>query len=173
MGRGGFADDVTILAVQLAADPAPALRLSLPAQETSVLRVRRAFGDWLTEVDAAVEGLDDLMLAVTETVTNAVEHAYPPGQPGIVEFAAWLEQDGTLECLVTDHGRWRPPDPATPYRGHGLMVASQVVDQILVIARRQEGGTVVTLRRRLGRPVSISTDASADRRPAAGGLVQL
>jgi serine phosphatase RsbU (regulator of sigma subunit)/anti-sigma regulatory factor (Ser/Thr protein kinase) len=165
MSRGGFADDVTTLAVQLVAEPVAALRLSLHAEETSVLRVRRAFSNWLTAIDADVEGLDDLMLAVTETVTNAVEHAYPPGQRGIVEFTAGLEQDGTLECLVADHGRWRPPDPATPYRGHGLMVAGQVVDQIKVSARRQEGGTVVMLRHRLGRPASITTGAGQDASP--------
>ncbi|HEX5190676.1 MAG TPA: SpoIIE family protein phosphatase, partial [Streptosporangiaceae bacterium] len=167
MSAGGFAADVTVLAVHVTAAPAAPLRLSLPAEEDSVLRVRRAFSRWLTQIDAAVEAGDDLMLAVVETVTNAVEHAYSRDRRGIVEFRATLGQDGTLECQVADHGRWQPPDPAAADRGHGLMVAGQVVDEILVSAQDRDdggtggaGGTVVTLRRRLGRPASISTDAS-------------
>ena len=137
--------------------------MTLPAEETSVLRVRRSFVEWLTEIDAAVQDKDDLMLAVVETITNAIEHAYPPDRRGTVEFRAALEDDGTLECRVTDHGRWQPPDPQTGYRGHGLMVVGQVVDQISVGIDHPaaDGGTVVTLRHRLGRPASISTDVSA------------
>ncbi len=167
MSHGGYPGDVTTLAVHVTADPAAALSLSLPAREDSVLEMRRAFSGWLTGIDPAVRDRDDLMLAVVETVTNAVEHAYPPGHRGVVEFRAALGEDGTLECQVTDHGRWRPPDPAAPYRGHGLMVAGQVVDQILVSTEgTADGGpgggpgTVVTLRHRLGRPPSVSTDVS-------------
>jgi anti-anti-sigma factor len=170
LGQGGYAADVTTLAVHVTADPVAALSLSLPAEENSVLRVRRAFSGWLAGIDVAVQGRDDLTLAVVEAVTNAVEHAYPPERRGIVEFRADLGRDGTLECQVTDHGRWRQPDLAAAHRGHGLMVAGQVVDQMLVSA--QDGGdggpgdgrgTVVTLWHRLGRAPSISTDVSLGR----------
>jgi anti-sigma regulatory factor (Ser/Thr protein kinase)/anti-anti-sigma regulatory factor len=165
MSAAGYADDVTTLAVQLSAASVADLNLSLPAEETSVLRARRSFVEWLTEIDAAVQDKDDLMLAVAETVTNAVEHAYPPGQRGTVEFRAALEDDGTLVCRVIDHGRWQPPDPGTAHRGHGLMVAGQVVDQIRIGIDDpgEDGGTVVTLRHRLSRPASISTDVSPPR----------
>jgi anti-anti-sigma factor len=164
---GGHADDVTALAVQLRPEPVGPLSLSLPADESSVLAVRRAFADWLDEIDAAARDVNDLMLAVVEMVTNAVEHAYPPDQPGTVRFSASLAPDGVLVCQVSDQGRWREPDPATAYRGHGLMVAGQLVDQIQVSTGRaaddataREPGTVVTLRHRLGRPASIGTDVS-------------
>jgi anti-sigma regulatory factor (Ser/Thr protein kinase)/anti-anti-sigma regulatory factor len=162
MSGSGYADDVTTLAVRLSAASVAELNMSLPAEETSVLRARRSFAEWLTELDAAVEDKDDLMLAVVETITNAIEHAYPPGSRGTVEFRAVLEDDGTLECRVTDHGRWQPPDPEAAYRGHGLMVVGQVVDEISVGVHNPaaDGGTVVTLRHRLGRPASISTDVS-------------
>ncbi|HEX6934256.1 MAG TPA: SpoIIE family protein phosphatase [Streptosporangiaceae bacterium] len=175
MRTDGFAGDVSVLVVQLAAAPVAALSLSLPSEEDSVLRVRRAFSRWLTGIDAALQDRDDLMLAVVETVTNAVEHAYPADRSGTVDFHAALRQDGTLECRVTDHGRWREPDPAAAYRGHGLMVAGQVVDQLLVRTQgRDDGwpdggrGTVVTLRHRLGRPPLISTDATQGRARSSG-----
>ncbi len=165
-GRG-YADDITALAAEFVADPVPELNLEFPAEAANVLQVRRAFAAWLNRIDAAVIDANDLLLAVVETVTNAVEHAYREDVPGLVRFRAALSDDGYLECQVTDHGRWQRPDPATGNRGHGLMVASQVVDAMRVShamppAGPESGsrGTVVTLRHRLRRPASITTDIS-------------
>ena len=72
---------------------------------------------------------------MVEVFTNAIEHAYPGSEPGIIELDAILGDDGSVECRVTDHGTWRPPEPGNPAdadRGHGLMVAGQVVDKLLV-----------------------------------------
>ena len=104
-----------------------------------------------------------------EVFTNAIEHAYPRDQPGIIELEARLGDDGNVECRVTDHGCWRQPDPADADRGHGLMVAGQVIDRLLVshpplshptrAAGGEAGtrGTVVTLRHRLGRPAILAS----------------
>ncbi len=86
--RTGYADDVTTLAAQWLADPVPALHLELPSERASVTTVRRAFGEWLDQVDPVAEDGNDLRLAVVEIVTNAIEHAYPPDRPGLVEFRA-------------------------------------------------------------------------------------
>lgn len=165
-GRGHF-DDVTVLAAEFMADPVPELALELPAEVGNVLRIRRAFTAWLNRVDVAVTDGNDLLLAVVETVTNAVEHAYRDEKPGLVGFRATLHEDGSLECQVTDHGRWRRPSPATGNRGHGLMVAAQVVDTMRIShamppAGSESGsrGTVVTLRHHLHRPASVTTDIS-------------
>ncbi len=168
IGRSGYADDVTMLAAQLLSGPVPELYLEVPAKVASVLRVRRAFAQWLREIDpAAIDG-NDLLLAVAETITNAVEHAYPADRPGLVQFRAGFRADGILECRVTDHGSWRAPDPAVGHRGHGLMVAGQVVDYMRVShampptgAEPGSRGTVVTLRHRLRRPVTITADNRA------------
>jgi anti-anti-sigma factor len=163
IGRSGFADDVTTLAAQLLADPVPELSLEVPAEVASVLRVRRAFARWLRQIDATAIDENGLLLAVAETITNAVEHAYLAGQRGLVRFRAAFRDDGIVECQVTDHGNWRAPGPAAGHRGHGLMVAGQVVDYMRVShsvppsgAELGSRGTVVTLRHRLRRPVTIS-----------------
>ena len=176
--RSGHADDITALAAQWLADPVPALHLSLPGERPSLTTARDAFAGWLSRLDVAADDWEALHLAMVEVFTNAIEHAYPRGAPGTVELDATLEADGSVACLVTDHGSWQPPDPADADRGHGLMVAGHVVDQLLVSHPAANGaaaspassagsggddppepprGTRVTLRHRLRRPAILAS----------------
>ena len=167
--RTGRDDDVTALAAQRLADQVPALRLELPSERPSLTTARDAFAGWLSRLDAAADDWEALHLALVEVFTNAIEHAYPRGEPGIIELEARLGDDGNVECRVTDHGCWRQPDPADADRGHGLMVAGQVIDHLLVShpplgpsTRAGDGaaggrGTTVTLRHRLGRPAILAS----------------
>jgi anti-sigma regulatory factor (Ser/Thr protein kinase) len=164
--RTGYADDVTALAVERLADPVPALRLELPSERASLSVARDAFTDWLNRLGATAEDTEALHLAMVEVVTNAIEHAYPPGEPGIVTLDATLADDGNVECRITDHGSWRRPDASDADRGHGLMVAGHVVDTLLVshppgpvgtdVGPAGTGGTVVSLRLRLRRPAFLA-----------------
>ena len=157
--RTGYADDVTALAVERVAVPVRALHLELPSVRASLSVARAAFTDWLNRLGATAEDTEALHLAMVEVVTNAIEHAYPPGQPGIVALDATLADDGNVECRITDHGNWRPPDASDADRGHGLMVAGHVVDTLLVShPPGPEGsrGTVVSLRLRLLRPAFLA-----------------
>jgi serine phosphatase RsbU (regulator of sigma subunit)/anti-sigma regulatory factor (Ser/Thr protein kinase)/anti-anti-sigma regulatory factor len=159
--RTGYADDVTTLAAHVT-EPVAGLRLELPAERPSLTLARQAFGEWLDRLDATQDDQADLRLALVEVVTNAIEHAYPDGEPGSVEITAELDDYGIMACQITDHGTWREPDPAQADRGHGLMVAGQVVDTLTVSHRSAPDGagedTVVTLRHRLRRPAVLGID---------------
>jgi len=161
LARTGYADDVTILAAQRLTDPVPALRLVLSGERASLTQARDAFAGWLGQLDATEEDREALHLALVEVVTNAIEHAYPKDEPGLVEIEATLGDDGTVECRVTDHGTWRPPDPADADRGYGLMVAGHVVDTMLVSHLPAPAGTVVVLRHRLRRPAILASGPPA------------
>jgi serine phosphatase RsbU (regulator of sigma subunit)/anti-sigma regulatory factor (Ser/Thr protein kinase)/anti-anti-sigma regulatory factor len=161
LARTGYADDVTTLAAQRLADPVPGLRLTLPGERASVTVARDAFTTWLSRLDATGEDREALHLALVEVVTNAIEHAYPKDEPGLVEIEATLGDDGNVECRVTDHGTWRRPDPADADRGHGLMVAGHVVDTMLVSHLPAPAGTVVALRHRLRRPAILASGPPA------------
>jgi len=139
--RGGHADDVTALAAQRLAEPVPPLHLALPGRRPSLTTARDDFAAWLGRLDAAAEDSEALHLAMVEVFTNAIEHAYPRDERGTVELDASLGDDGSVVCRVTDHGTWRPPDPADADRSHGLMVAGQVVDTLLVSHPPAAGGT--------------------------------
>jgi anti-sigma regulatory factor (Ser/Thr protein kinase)/ABC-type transporter Mla MlaB component len=156
--RVGHADDITALAAQWLADPVPALHLELPSRRPSLTKARDAFAGWLSRLDAAAEDWEALHLAMVEVFTNAIEHAYPSEAPGNVELDAELGSDGYVECRVTDQGTWRPPDPTDADRGHGLMVAGQVVDRLLISHPWQKAkGTTVALRHRLRRPAILAS----------------
>jgi anti-sigma regulatory factor (Ser/Thr protein kinase)/anti-anti-sigma regulatory factor len=153
--RTGHTDDITALAAQWLAEPVPPLQLALPSTRSSLTTARDAFADWLSRLDATADDWEALHLAMVEMVTNAIEHAYPREAPGIIELDATLGRDGSVTCLITDHGTWQPPDPADADRGHGLMVAGHVVDKLLV-SHPAAGGTTVTLRHRLRRPAMLA-----------------
>lgn len=173
--RVSYGDDVTLLAAQrLAAAPA-ALEIELPAQPGSVVVARRRLDGWLDQAGVAEADRQMVELAVTETITNAVEHAYPAARNGQVWLAAALEADGFLEVRVTDRGRWRTPDPAELDRGQGLMLAERIADELRVTHPPQEAGappgargTVITLRQQLRRPAMLGSQPSGARvaRPA-------
>ena len=173
--RTGHADDVTALAAQRLAEPVPPLHLALPGERTSLTTARDAFAAWLDRLDAAAEDREALHLAMVEVFTNAIEHAYRRDERGTVELDASLGHDGSVECRVTDHGTWQRPDPAEADRGHGLMVAGQVVDSLLVSHPAADGGgaggrgTTVTLRYRLRRPAILASGYRGDPAPRPAG----
>jgi anti-anti-sigma factor len=167
LAHAGQAGDVTAMAAQWLPQPAPELHLDLAAEIPSVHAARRWFGDWLSQLDPLLRDRDALLLAVSELISNAVEHAYPPGRAGRVELHVMLGSGGDLECRVADHGQWRAPGPSAPWRGQGLMVAAHLADEMRVHHPPQDAaaapggrGTVVTLRHRLSRPATVAARAA-------------
>jgi anti-sigma regulatory factor (Ser/Thr protein kinase) len=166
LSRAGAPGEVAALAAEWLSAPPPALDMELPGSPTNLRIVRHALADWLSQLDPLVQDRDTLQLAAGEIVGNAIEHAYPPGQPGPVRVQAALGDDGLLECRISDRGRWKVPDPALPGRGAGLMLVGRMIDQLEVRhppqppdAPRGARGTVVTLRHRLRRPVTVTAAA--------------
>jgi anti-anti-sigma factor len=176
MTQAGYADDVTALAAERLTEPIAPLHLELPAEVGSLTLVRQALRAWLAGVDAMPADQDGVHMAVVETVTNVIEHAYPAGQPGRLEFDLSIRPDGQLECVVTDYGRWREPDPAAAERGNGLMVAEQMVDQLRVShpataapdAAAAAAGTVIRMLHRLRHPAVLAGSVSVADSPITG-----
>jgi len=112
--------------VPLEPEPWPTLTMSLPADAVTPSVVRERLRGWLAELNWPVEAAEDIVLAVSEAVSNVAEHAYPCGAAGPVELLvrAVTEPGGSRRVLagVADHGHWRPEPDSQAYRGHGLAV---------------------------------------------------
>lgn len=132
----------------------PNLHLRLRATTSSVPTARHTLRDWLREVAVPGEVVDDLCLAVTELVTNAVE-ASPTSAAEVSIQAVYADPDIYLE--VVDHGggfslssgSFDEPGPQS-IRGRGLPIVQALVD--LVAVERRDGTTKVVATRRLAPP---------------------
>jgi anti-sigma regulatory factor (Ser/Thr protein kinase) len=140
--EGPGIDDVAVLALATAPASSDRLALSLPAEPEALVTARRALRNWLSEVGADSEALYDITLATGEACTNAIEHAYAPGD-ATFEIEATVSED-QIRVVVRDYGRWRPARGQN--RGRGLKLMETLMDEVHV--RREPTGTTVELVRR-------------------------
>ena len=88
----------------------------------------------------------DVLVAVTEAATNAIEHGYGHDDTRMVVIEAAVSED--LRITVRAHGRWTGPIPR-PERGRGVPLMRSMMDEVEI--RRSDQGTIVRMRRALGR----------------------
>jgi len=114
--------------------------------EPSALRaLRHRLLEWALESGIPEERAQDIVLAGYEALANVADHAYPGGEPGLVDLDAVCRPD-KVEVVIADHGRWRTPsadDDPVSLRGRGLPLLQASADHAEV--RTGETGTVVTL----------------------------
>jgi anti-sigma regulatory factor (Ser/Thr protein kinase) len=87
--------------------------------------------------------VDDIALAVSEVVTNAVIHAYPePGDGSITVMATVNGDEVTLR--IVDDGIGMRPRVDSPGAGLGLAIAGRV-SRRMVVEHPERGGTEVRM----------------------------
>lgn len=121
------------------------LAMTMPADPALLTTTRKQLYTWLGDLGWPEESADDVVLAVSEAVSNAIEHAYPGRDRGSVHLSAEVAvaRDGARVVVdVADHGYWRPA-AADPYRHHGIKVMSDLMDRLEL--RSGPSGTTVTL----------------------------
>ncbi len=136
-------DDVAILTVQRAATADEALNLRVAARPEELAAIRRLLRGWLADSGADRGAIEAVLLASGEACTNAVEHAYGPGDQTF-ELSGFREGDDVV-IVVRDQGRWRAPRGTNRGRGLGLM--ETFMDEVAVVPG--EEGTEVRMRRRM------------------------
>jgi serine/threonine-protein kinase RsbW len=118
--------------------------------------VRRTLTVWMAEREVDELHREDLVLAVSEAVTNVVDHAYRGKEtPGCLEVDIELtherDHDGGPErwvtIAVTDYGTWRSERAGKGFRGRGLQMIQACTDWRHI--ERRAVGTRVTMARRI------------------------
>jgi anti-sigma regulatory factor (Ser/Thr protein kinase) len=145
------------------ADPASGagleLRLVLGASWVAPSLARERVEAWLRGHQWPPAQVDELVLAVSEAVSNSVEHGYrvpfdAVEHPGRIELRARLSADADgyrrVGFRVRDAGIWREPDRAVSSRGHGMLIMRTCTDELVVDGSPE--GTTVELRSRPAPP---------------------
>lgn len=114
--------------IQVAGDDAAAgvsrLELQLPPAGDSVRRARRTIAAFLEPAEVPVSVVDDVLLLVSELVTNAVVHA---GSPAVVRLDADVER---IKVAVADRDGERAPTIVQPEpfsaSGRGVLLVDRL-----------------------------------------------
>ncbi len=110
-----------------------------PARPEAVARARRDVAQAAGELGVDPGRLADLLLAVSEAVTNAVLHAYRDRAPGGVRLELRREGD-EVRVTVADEGAGMRPRPDSPGLGLGLPLIARL-SASLEVATGETGGT--------------------------------
>jgi anti-sigma regulatory factor (Ser/Thr protein kinase) len=144
------------------------LHLHLPVHPSTPGEVRRKLRRWLEVLGWPREHAEDLLLAVDEAVSNAVEHAYTapiptqthPDGPGLelcVSDTTATDDTHRVVVSITDRGRWKPRAVSPGSRGRGLQMMRALTDSLDVTATGS--GTRVKM---ISRAVQIGRRRAAD-----------
>ncbi len=113
------------------------LSQSYPAIAGSVPLARRTVADFARSAGATQDELDEIRLAVSEALTNAVMHAYRGG-PGRVYVSAALAS-GELWVLIADNGFGLQAGSHSSGLGVGLALISEITDGFAIVNRAGGG----------------------------------
>jgi len=118
---------------------------------TSTVSSLRAFRGtlrrWLAAAGSTQEEQQDVTMAANEAIQNAIEHGHRLTRRSVE--VSLVRGDGSVEVTVRDQGTWRPPRDDT--RGRGLPLMRALMDSVDIEPGEGGRGTIVTLRRALGR----------------------
>jgi len=145
-------------------EPPSLLRDSFPADRRAPAKARRAVRTWLSGRGADPARLSDVLLAVSEVVTNCVVHAYRESGSGEVAMEGHHRGD-TLVLSVADHGMGMSPRADSPGLGLGLPLVGRIAERVDIVAPA-EGGTQVRMSFALGPGTGADQAGQRARTPA-------
>ena len=120
------------------------LAVSFPADPDELRGLRITLRDWFTALGLEAMAATELLHAVGEVASNAIEHGSLLNPARNVAITG--QQDpGWVRVAVSDRGRWVEPAPDSG-RGRGLMLARALVDHLEISATG--AGTTVHLTKR-------------------------
>ena len=149
-------------AARSSAAAAAELSFALSAEWVAPSLARDRFDRWLRRIGWPPGQREDLVLALSEAVSNSVEHGYSLDLgasrqdvgTGVVEVSAGVlvEANGMrrIRLTVRDHGSWREPVAPARFRGHGLTIIRACADRFHIDG--DAGGTTLELTSRAAPP---------------------
>ena len=141
----GYTDDVVLLAVRPNHCTARSFATVLPAAPVNIPAARHRLRDWLTGIPVDPRREADILLAIGEAVSNAIEHGSGGDSLRTVSIEAFV-RDHVVTATVSDTGRWSGDSSASQRSlrgGRGLTMINGLADQVRTV--RTAHGTRITL----------------------------
>ena len=117
------------------------------ATPENVVTARHQFSQWLKDIALDAGQALDILLAVSEAVTNAMEHGSRFNATLLVSLQATLHGE-SLTVTVNDHGHWIEPSDHPPtrsqHRGRGLHLMNELAVDVNIAGSAH--GTQITMR---------------------------
>jgi len=103
-----------------------------PADPRELGAIRAEVRRWLATLRLTEGAQQDLVLAVSEAVSNAIEHAYLPAAPDdSVELSFWTDSR-SVHVEITDYGGWRAPSSRPTGRGLGIPLMQRLTQSVMI-----------------------------------------
>ena len=148
-------DDRAILVVRFGVPAAERMSLRFPPDSSALAVARNDLRGWLRERGAHDDEIFDIVFAVNEACSNAVEH--PLDVKGDeIQLAAELT-DGRVAIVVNDGGRWKTGSDSR-YRGRGIQLMHSLMESVDVV--QSSDGTSVRLERAISGEPTWSVPAA-------------
>jgi anti-anti-sigma factor len=132
-------DDIALLVLRALGPPAGSLATSIRAVAAELGALRGELREWLAAADATTGETNDVLVAVGEACSNAIEHAGADAD-ATIDVRARMMGGRELVVTVGDHGLWRQAG-APGDRGHGLRLM-RVLSRDMKISTAQNGTRV-------------------------------
>jgi anti-sigma regulatory factor (Ser/Thr protein kinase) len=154
----GYLDDVVVVALRPVGTTAQCHVDCVPADLGQIPFARHRLRTWMNQLGLGQAQGYDLLLAVGESVNNAIEHASARDPRRFVAIEAFADEH-RVEVSVTDTGRWSKDTAVsrrTDERGRGLTLIHGLSDRVDTV--RGPLGTRVTMTF-IRRPAEAETPA--------------
>ena len=115
----------------------------MPAVPSAVRQLRHHAAGFAADAGAPEEVTDAIALAVSETVTNVVLHAYD-GEEGEVRLSCDVDGERVIVEVVDDGGGLAARQDS-PGIGHGLATVGALAQSLEIAFGRNGRGTVITM----------------------------
>ncbi len=122
----------------------PSAAWVLPAEPSAVSQLRHRAVEFASTAGASDEVTQAIALAVSETVTNAVVHAYAGEDGGEVRVSCHVDGERFI-VEVADQGVGVEPSRDSSSAGHGLAMVGALVQRLDIAPGPARRGTAVTM----------------------------
>lgn len=139
------------------------MKIEIKANLDNVAIIRVALSSFISTLDITIDELMDIKTAISEAVTNAIEHAYPEEkkEEALVLVSAYIysDEEDFVKVEIEDTGigiedidtamlPTYTSKPELEHAGMGFTIMETFMDEILIDSNKDEG-TKITLTKKI------------------------